>query len=621
MRELQVTGAFDIECASWDRFVVGALTDGRTTTIARTADDLVDALLDRGGTWWAWNGGRYDFLLVAEVLRRRGLRYGVSLSGSSATRLTCGGLTLCDAARLCPMTLDQACGIAGIEPLPALGWECQCGLVCGGYCTITGREDLFRAAELASYCARDAQACLAIVRALAAEAAQAGIVLRGTIGSTAWATAQARLQLPAASDTLPRWAWEESARGYYGGRVCVARRVAEYGLHHDLSSAYPSALRATPLPVGAPEQLGRAEASAAFADELEGIYRAIVTVPTDEFLPPLPVRGAGGRVGYPVGRFAGAWTGIELRAAQASGATIERIVTGLVWPARASFFAPLVEDWHDRRLEHGKASGFGAWYRELSNSLTGKLAERPERSSIIVNPSKVRLCIPGDPISDRAGCTRARCTGRCAAYSAIDRWGQIWSAPYWRIGASAHIHWAAYLTAATRIAWRAGAARVGDALVYGATDSVWSAGDAKPGTVGQEMGQWADKGEWADWRCRGPNAYHYVDVNTGEVHVRVAGASGISARDWRDGGTSPDQIVRARGVHTFTQAAAMAGRADRPGGKGLFARREVTRTLPDPTSGWYGDRRWRAGDQRIGPVTITELREHWRGKDEIRSRT
>ncbi len=615
---ITITGAFDIECARWDQFACATMaTDDTDAATWRTftADALVDRLLSIGGTWWAWNGGRYDFLLVAEVLRRRGVGYGLSLSGTSVTRLQCGALTLCDAARLCPMPLDQAVQIAGMEALPALGWPCVCGMSCGGYCSITGRESLLRANELADYCARDTRACLRIVRALIDEAARANIVLRGTIGSTAWATAKARLNLPDATETVPPWVWKSAAAAYYGGRTCVGRIVAPAGLHHDLSSAYPSALARTMLPVGTPVQYGRALAAKAYARGTEGIYQARVRVPDSDYIPPLPVRHSqSARLGYPVGTFGGTWTGLELRAAEASGAVIERMISATAWDGAACFFAPLVEEWHERRMAHGKESAMGAWYRELSNASTGKLGENPNREAYLVHPKKVRICSPTDDNSIRAGCTRNRCTGRCGAYRSIDRWGEIWAAPYYRIGASAHVHWAAYLTSATRIAWRDGALAVGDAFVYGATDSVWSTGNAKPGVVGQAMGEWADKGEWFDWRCRAPNAYHYVEERTGEVHVRVAGASGISARDWRDGGTAPDHAIKARGVYTFRQAATGVGRAGGKSPRGLFARREMARQLPDSVDGWYGDRRWRP-DGRVHPVTIEQLREHWRGKE------
>ncbi len=622
MKPLAFTGAFDIECARWDRFVVGATVDaaGNAWT-CRDPDSLVDRLLAHGGTWWAWNGGRYDFLCVAEVLRRRGLSFGLSLSGSSVTRLQCGALVLCDAARLCPMTLDQALSIAGEPPLPALGWPCQCGQECGGYCSITGREDLIQLAELADYCVRDARACRAVLLALRNEAADADITLRGTIGSTAWATAKTRLRLPDATDTLDPWAWKSAAAGYYGGRTCVAQRDAFAGSHHDLSSAYPSALARTALPVGTPAQLGRASAAAAFARGAEGIYEARVTVPAGDFVPPLPIRSRTGRLGYPTGTFNGVWTGLELRAAVDAGVTIDRMIAAVAWDGSACFFAPLVEEWHDRRLDHGKASGMGAWYRELSNSLTGKLGERPDRDSILVHPKKLRLCTPGNPDSMRAGCDDRGCNGRCGSYTAIDRWGEIWAAPYHRIGSSSHVHWAAYLTAATRIAWRAGAVAAGDGLVYGATDSIWSTAARAPQPVGDGMGQWADKGDFVDWRCRGPNAYHYVACDTGEVHVCVAGASGISARDWRDGGTAPDHAIKARGVYSFRQAATTVGRATtKHGGRGLFQRRESARQLPHATDGWYGDRRFDATDGRIYPVDVGVLREHWKRGDQGKQR-
>ncbi len=213
-------------------------------------DELVDLLLARTGTYWAHNGGRYDMLQVAEVLRRRKITCQVDASSGPITRIRVGGLELRDSARLIPMGLDAAAEMATLPPPGALGWPCTCGGACGGYCAITTELDLFKLQELKAYCEVDARTLAAVLLALHKEAELEGVDLRGTVGASAWATVSKRLALPSARDVIPAVVWKRAREGYYGGRQTMFRPIAHSGLRFDLVSAYPSALARTAVPVG-----------------------------------------------------------------------------------------------------------------------------------------------------------------------------------------------------------------------------------------------------------------------------------------------------------------------------------------------------------------------------------
>lgn len=600
---IRIDGTIDLECAQWDRVVVAAMyspRDGHRTF--RSVGALVDELLARGGWWWSWSGGTYDTLAIADELLRRGLRALVHLAGARVTRLEVGNFKLCDAYALIPMDLDTACGLAGDPPVGPLGWPCICGGACGGYCRISPSMSESRKRELEGYCVEDARKGYRAIAALVDFAEEHDLDLRGTIGGAAWATAARWIGLPKVDW---HWStWKRVREGYYGGRITVGRAWAPGGVKYDLNSAYPWALASQELPVGDPIELGGDRAGAAYRFGAPGIYRAVVRIP-DAWLPPLPYRLPSGRLSFPLGELAGAWPITELEAAEARGAEIVDVISAITWPGKAVLFDDFVGWCYDERQKRGKDTAWGKWLRLFPNSLTGKLAENPERQGVMMHPSpdSIVVCDGTSERSRRAGCSIERCTERCGKWSQIDPWGQIWTIPLFRLGAGAHVHWGAYVTAAIRLrsleAWEA----CGDDFLYGHTDSCLTSGAEPPG-VGDELGQWGNQGVFGDWHCTGPVACTYVDGN-GEVHAKVAGLSATSERAWLFDADHEREIVEARGVRTFREAASS--------GEGLFKRRRRVIRRPEDT-GWRGDRIVAGSDGRTYPVDRGTLEERDRSR-------
>lgn len=588
---LSITGTFDIECSGWDRFMCGVLYRPSTgPVIYRDADAMVDALGAAGGTWWAHAGGTYDLLLAAERFRARGIRAAMHLSGARISRLVGGGVVLCDSWLLAPMGLERLAQLAGREAPRDLGWECRCRDRCGGYCQIRPGMPAKRRLALEAYCAHDAATLYAALDALRAFAETHQIELRGTIGGSAWETARRRLGLPVQALTPATWRRVRSA--YYGGRVIVGKPYSARGEHFDLRSAYPAALHRTAVPLGDHREVGRARAGAAYRDGRPGVYRATVTIP-EMHVPPLPVR-YGERVGFPVGTVTGSWVEPELRAAEQRGVTIDAIHAGVVWSGASVLFADLVADWHALRRHHGGA--LGDWLRLFANSLTGKLAESPDREMVRMHcpTNEIKIC-RGDV------CGRVRCTGRCGAYRQIDDWGVIWAVPYYRPADSAHVQWAAYLTASTREQLLLGAERVGHDLVYSDTDSIWTCGNEEPGDIGELLGQWARVESYGEMQIMAPKVYRYLTLD-GEERVRAAGINRVSPTEWA-AAVRGERIERKRGVYTLRESA--------PTGK-LFRRRVQHWGLgADRGSGWFGDR-YLAGEIGITyPATHGQLEERY----------
>jgi hypothetical protein len=585
---MNLAGTFDIECADWDRFVVGATYEGEhQAKIHRDPDSMIDHMRKRGGVWMAHAGGIYDGLLVADRLRRRGIKFMADESQQRISRLVCGGTTLRDSYALFPFPLDELAGALG-RKVPSLPWSCKCGRACGGYCRIA-EKCKEGDPDLEDYCVDDCRVLFDGMHELAAFAADNRIMLKGTIGSTAWATAQHYLGLPDAS--YPSWdVWRRIRAADKGGRLAIIRpHAAGPGSHSDIVNAYPGALARAELPVGAFAEYGGRRARQALEACLPGIYSLTVHVPEDCFLPPLPWR-IGGRVVYPTGTFGGSWTLPELVAAFERGTRVVDVASAIVWEATAPIFSELLGEWYALRRRVGKSSPFGRWVSGMSKALCGKLAEGPEKHRILVNPDKIKMC------RREKGC-RNGCTGRCRRYEQIDLWGSIWSAPYWKQSPSGHVEWSAYLRAHTRIQLLTEMEKFGRAeLVYVNTDSIWSTGRRLPSPISDELGQWERKHGWSDWECRAPNVYRVVG-DDGTPIIRAAGSPSVSDTDWMRGGGVLD-----RGVTTFRKAAKST--------HGLFQQKHRRWTLPEHSpDGMYGDRKLAATDGVTYPLTSKQWRE------------
>ncbi len=589
---LPCDGTFDIECYDWDRFLVaGTYEPSGGSRVHRSPEELVDYLLKFGGTWWSHCGGQYDALCVADVFERRGLKASIDYPRSRVTRMVSSGLTLRDSWALIPLKLDRIAQLAGVSAAP-MPWQCNCRLRCAGYCRLTasmrdGDPDLD---------AKVTGDCYALYKGLekiAEHASSHGIDLRGTVGSSAWATAQDRLALPNAD--LPSQTWKRIKEADYGGRTIIVQpQTRRTGNHWDLSSAYPAALARCALPVGEPSELGCKGATLALAAARPGVYRATVRIP-DSFYPPLPWRHDG-RLVYPLGKITGAWALPELEAAIARGVTIEKVISAIVWPKTSVLFGELMAEWYKIRRDVGKATPLGEWQRLLANSLTGKFAEQASRTTVRMHPESVRFC-------EREGKCSRGCTGKCEAWRQLDRWGHLWSQPYYRMAPSGHVQWSAYLKAHTRIAWLTEMEKHGTDGVYGDTDSIWTVSRRVPEFSGSALGAWELKHAFTDWECSAVKCYRFVDPSSDLETIRAAGARDLTDSEWKAGASD-----QSRGVQSLLEAAHNTHET----GGGLFRRRERFWSLPghDTDHIWYGDRKLGAGGITY-PVSADEHRERW----------
>jgi hypothetical protein len=526
--------------------------------VFRGADELVDAILALpvGAQVWAHGGGRYDTLWLLDRLALRGSipDAQVFMSGASASSIRFKrGPILRDSSRLIPMTLSQAALLAGParEKSPT-GLDCICAHRCGGYCAMKVNMEPTAWASVEQYLVSDVELLRDVLEGLIRYCDESTIDLRGTLGGSAWATAQRWCSVPAAS-----WdarVYDRVIEGYYGGRVEVGRVEAPTIERYDRRAAYPAGLL-EPVPIGEPVQLDARRAALAWARARPGVYRATVRVP-EQLAPPLPVR-VRERIAYPYGTITGAWSHAELRyALEVAGCELVRWGGAIAWAEERADLAPYALEAFELR-SRAPSAAHERWLKLLSNALPGKLGQGAEWPV-------VRL---GDLSGDRA-------------WSQVGRSPWVWSRVTWRIAESAHVHWASTITARARVELHEQIAHAGSSWCYSDTDSVVSTSALTRG-LGEGLGEWSYDGPGTDWRARAPKCYAY-ESGDGE---RVAHAAGIPGAL---GGARWDQLAAGQPVTYDRGVESLIGAARRGGA--LF-RRRANRYRLAPLGAWVGARR------------------------------
>lgn len=604
---IEVDGTWDIETEGWDTFVCGAIVEPGAKDPIRVfswqeEESFVDALLERPRTLWAHNGGRFDTLWLLGHVWRRGLKGKIGLSGSSIASLEVDGAIFRDSARLAPMTLDKFAQIGSV-PKVATGLPCVCKgpRACGGYCSISRDMPRKLYGQLVDYMVQDCRALQSALEALCTIAEREDIDLRPTIGACAWATVmRGGVEKADWGDGVNvTRAYEHTRMGYYGGRTQVFRPVSEAGYHYDINSAYPAALANLKLPVGEREEIEGHAASRAYANGKLGVFRASVYVPQRLFVPPLPVRTRA-RIAFPVGLVGGWWTGLELQAAQSVGAVIRRIDQGVVWSSGEMVLAAFCRRIWALRDAAGPKTALGAWFKWLANSLTGKLATKPETESIVVDPTKITAC-PASTDCDRGRqtckhrecCTR-RCTGLCGVTKPIAANFPVFSVKWPRLSSCSHVEWAAYLTSYTR-AHVLRFAGSGEDAVYCDTDSLRCEKERKR-YVGTNLGDWKLEYRYRQFFALAPKTYEDWDAGTGEVHAAAKGIPDAVRNfiDLKDG----KKVTNDRGVNTFKRALQVGD---------IFKRRHLPREIRSDGK-HFGDRVL-GRDGRTYPRTAKQINE------------
>jgi hypothetical protein len=594
MTDVSIDYVLDIEVQDWDTFVVGAIDDigGSIKTYQwRQEDKFIDHILSLEGQIWTWNGGLFDTLWAVQHFRKRGLNVRCYRAGTKIIKAECENVSIRDGSAIYPTSLAKLAKAAGIILVKDTGLPClmlpRCGKNgCGGYCRIRRNMKPSEMDKVIEYLHRDIDATRKGMETIIQEARRCEYILKGTVGSTSYATAK---RICGLSDA--EWEWPHyrfARRSYYGGRVAVFKPMAERGFAYDKNSAYPAALTTTDLPIGAPILCKGERAQKAYRREWPGIYMARVRVPRDMHVPPLPCRTPGGRIVFPVGDVRGVWTILELRAAEESGCAVQ-VGRAMVWREAERVMLPFMRHaWacRQRALDEGNKELSG-WHKWVPNSCTGKFAESPQKEKVVINPelSEIKRCECGSK-------TKRQC--RCKPWRPLDQDGEIWAAPFWRIPSNGHVHWAAYLTAATRISLRDQLVSDGCGgltALYCDTDSVYATTERYL-DIGLELGQWKLENIISKWEALAPKVYRFMNSD-GEWVVKGKGLPGLTSEQF-DAFRAGEKVVNERGVKGFGQAAR---------GDSLFTRKRLERR--NHADGIH------FGDRILGKDGLTHPMTYW----------
>lgn len=571
-----------------------AVETGRVE-VYHDSDSFMSALLLRWGIFYAHNGGNFDALFVLEELfNKRGIEPQIINQGQRILSMKYGNSEIRDSYAIIPLSLAKGAALGGTEKLET-GLECICGLDCKGYCSIRRDMTPENRKKLERYLIQD---CIALAKSLLFlidYSAANDLDLTNTIGSSSWSYARRLLNLPNAD-----WRAKDynlARESYYGGRTEVFKLASDSGYRYDINSSYPAALVHTHIPIGECIRVDGASAARHFASGKEGVFSIVGRVESVE-RPLLPYR-TDKRVCFPIGPIGGAYTGLELRyALRTNQLKIDSIGESLIWGESTPLLRNALLRLWELRARAGPSTALGQWLKWYGNSLTGKLAQNPEKNSTVINTqygSEGKSCPAnfkcGGVHSTRQMCCVHRCTGVCGRMMPLDKAGRFWTKQSYRIPMCGHIHWAAYMMAYARISLYGKISLPETA--YCDTDSAYMERESTD-NIGDELGQWKYEGRYFNAEFRSPKAYKYTDEN-GKVHAKLKGIP-EAVKNW-DKAFSEDGVRIDRGVWSLRMAI-------RKGGS-LFSRKEMTRHAYVRTE-WIGDRRIAPNGVDTYPTTIEE---------------
>jgi hypothetical protein len=250
--------------------------------------------------------------------------------------------------------------------------------------------------------------------------------------------------------------------------------------------------------------------------------------------------------------------------------------------------------------------GLKEWHKFVANSFTGKCAQSPDMESVFLFPELIKMCGAEECLfPDRRTCERRRRSKRCCIHQCRRTCGahhpldlppsKLWSSRFYRLPDCGHVHWSAYLTAATRMKLRA--QLIADGLggttaIYCDTDSVFATAERHL-NLGDGLGQWGSMGPIRNWHAVAPKVYRY-DGQKGPKY-RGKGIPGMTPAIWERFSQGLPVHVN-RGVMSLKQAAKQPS---------LFTRTNLTRRS-SADGRWFGGRRL-SPDGLTYPVTIKEF--------------
>jgi len=164
---------------------------------------------------------------------------------------------------------------------------------------------------------------------------------------------------------------------YYGGRTEVFERGTFFKLlYHDFNSLYPSVMEANKFPH--PNFLRKNKTNSLdYIKNYEGCAEVVVSCPLDLHIPLLPYREKSGKVIFPVGKFKGVYTNVELRKALELGYTIHNVSRNFYFTKTCRPFKEFVNDLYNLRKKYKSMKNpLQVVIKLIMNSLYGKFGQK-----------------------------------------------------------------------------------------------------------------------------------------------------------------------------------------------------------------------------------------------------
>lgn len=356
---------FDIESNGWINFEMLGFYDGRGFKIYHTVGGFLNSVLTkryRGFTFYAHNGGRFDFLFLFNELTRRNIRFKTIEQGARIVAIT--------------FTLKKR-KYRFVDSFPILSSSLAklSKTFTPEHAKLSGsidfeKERVDRANEKhRRYLEHDCKSLYEIIQKFQTLPFIEKVGLKMTAASTAMAAFRTTMKNPIRRTTDE--VNEFVRRSYAGGRVEIFKQYEENYKRYDVNSLFPAQMiKEIPL-----ECMGKS------TDPLQfGFHEIEIKVP--EMHIPVLYTHLNGKLIFPTGTIKGVFFSEEIKLAVQNGAKITRFKRGYRFNSDSGFFRDFVNALYEIRSKYSSETPQNYIAKLLLNSCYGKFAERNEKSSI-----------------------------------------------------------------------------------------------------------------------------------------------------------------------------------------------------------------------------------------------
>ena len=377
-------GTFDIESREWIDFEILGMFDGedyRTYTTINGFLDGIDRRKYRGWSWYAHNGGKFDFLFLIEELLRRGWVRRIIERGGRMIQIECVGdhvaFDLRDSYALLPDSLEDLAESFGAKHQKL---------------AIDYKKIRKNDPATLKYLKEDVLALHEIItKWLDLEYV---ITPRLTIASQALDTFSRTfidgdlVQMPIDYDTVVR------ENFYSGGRVEVFKGHGTVN-SYDVNSLYPYVMK-TEMPCG---EVSRVRS---YRPGRLGFYQIEVTKAPDNYLGLFQMRG--GKKNYFVnGPGTYSMSSDTLEFLVSTFGIKYNVKFGLVFADRGRIFDDYVDFFFALKKSAAKDSPARFLAKMMLNSLYGKLGQKPDYETLVMDTGRHKTARPADPFLSTLG--------------------------------------------------------------------------------------------------------------------------------------------------------------------------------------------------------------------------